>query len=160
MTFADIIVFGTRAALIALFLPFSVWYILVDFRGARDHAMTAGAGRTVAATMMIAALAIETLASLAILTGIADRLAALVLAGFCLLTAILYKRFWSAGDFAFRRDSRALGVFWDFWKNVALAAGFVVFALGATSQDVERNLRSLVDNPFASTNPYSDKKFD
>jgi putative oxidoreductase len=31
--------------------------------------------------------------SLAVLTGVADRLAALILAGYCLLTALLWKQF-------------------------------------------------------------------
>lgn len=158
MTAADLVVFLTRAALVALFLPFSAWYILADFRGARDHAMTLGIGRMAGAAMMIAALAIEVIASLAILSGLADRLAALVLATFCLTTGLLYKRFWAVGDFAFRSDSRALGTFWDFWKNVALAGGFLVLALGATSQEVERNLRLLLDQPFASTKPYDAKR--
>ena len=36
---------------------------------------------------------------LGILTGYADRLAALIMAGYCAVTAVLFKRFWEPGDF-------------------------------------------------------------
>lgn len=154
MTGADLATFGVRFTMIALFLPFSSWYILADFRGARDHAASLGVGRKVGACMMLGALAIEVLASLGVLTGVADRLSALTLAAFCLATAVLYKRFWAIGDFAMRADSRALGTFWDFLKNVALAGGFVVLALGSTSSDIAEGWAAFRADPFSSTIPY------
>jgi uncharacterized membrane protein YphA (DoxX/SURF4 family) len=35
-----------------------------------------------------------------VLTGIADRFAAFVLAGYCGVTALLWKQFWKPGDFS------------------------------------------------------------
>ncbi len=37
--------------------------------------------------------------SVGVLTGIADRAAAFVLAGYCGMTALLWKQFWRPGDF-------------------------------------------------------------
>jgi putative oxidoreductase len=72
--------------------------------------------------------------SLAILTGIADRLAAFILAGYCVVTAMLWKQFWKAPDFRLKGDSRGREVFWDFLKNLALAGGFLLLAFGTTSR--------------------------
>ena len=154
MTAFDLAAFAIRLAMVALFLPFSAWYILADFRGARDHAASLGVGRGIGAAMMIGALAVEILASLALLAGVADRLAALALAAFCVATAVLYKRFWAIGDFAFRSDSRALGTFWDFLKNVALAGGFVALTFGSTGSAIERHWQAFASDPLASTGPY------
>ncbi len=59
--------------------------------------------------------------SLAILTGVADRFAALVLAVYCLMTAVLWKQFWKAGDLRLQGRSRGRETFWDFLKNLAVA---------------------------------------
>jgi len=40
-------------------------------------------------------------------TGVGDRMAALVLAAYCAATAVLYKRFWALGDFWAGGDSKA-----------------------------------------------------
>ncbi|MBZ9889209.1 hypothetical protein LB559_14805 [Mesorhizobium sp. BR1-1-3] len=52
------------------------------------------------------------------------RLAALILAGYCLVTALLWKQFWRRPDFRLKGRSEARDVFWDFLKNLALAGGF------------------------------------
>jgi putative oxidoreductase len=36
---------------------------------------------------------------LGILTGMADRIVALIMSGYCGVTALLWKRFWKPGDF-------------------------------------------------------------
>ena len=73
--------------------------------------------------MILGGLSLEVVMSLAIVTGIADRAAALVMGGYCAATAILFKRFWAQGNFGrTRRKGRTL--FWDFLKNLSLGAGF------------------------------------
>lgn len=154
MTFEILCAFLIRFGLVALFLPFSAYYVLIDFAGARSHAMTLGVGRTMASLMMVTALFIEVVMSLGILTGVADRLAAIVLAVFCVMTALLYKQFWKVGDFAFVGTSRGLGVFWDFWKNIALAAAFLMVAFGTDAKGIGDGISAFLANPFASSNPY------
>ncbi len=87
--------------------------------------------------------------SLGILTGIADRFAAFVLAGYCGVTALLWKQFWKPGDFWSGGKGREL--FWDFWKNLALAGGFLLVTFGTGAATVE----TFVSHPFASSKPYS-----
>jgi putative oxidoreductase len=42
------------------------------------------------------------------------RLCALILAGYCAATAVLYKRFWAPGDFWSEPDGKGRALFWDF----------------------------------------------
>ena len=62
--------------------------------------------------------------SAGVVSGVADRACAFVLAGYCALTALLWKQFWRPGDFWISSTGKARALFWDFWKNLALAAGF------------------------------------
>src|SRR5579863_5996836 len=91
-----------RCLLVALFLPFSALDKLLNFKAAVEQASQAVRLRALAALLILGGLAIEVLMSLAILTGIADRCAALVLALYCLITALLWKQFWRTPDFRLR----------------------------------------------------------
>ena len=99
-------------------------------------------------------MSIEVLCSLAVLTGLADRLAALILAGYCAATALLYKRWWSmpGGIFFPAGDPHRRETFFDFWKNLAVAGGFAMIAFGPTV----RELHAIFDAPFSSTHPYAE----
>lgn len=154
MTVEILCAFLIRLGLVALFLPFSVYYVLVDFAGARAHAMTLGVGRVAGSLMILAALFIEVVMSLGVLTGVADRFAAVILAVFCVMTALLYKQFWKTGDFAFVGTSRGLGIFWDFWKNIALAAAFLMVAFGTDAKSIGEGIDAFFANPFSSSAPY------
>jgi len=152
-----IVVFAARALLVMLFLPFSALDKILNFKSAVGQAGEAIPNRLLATIMIFAGLGIEVFMSLAILTGIADRMAALVLAGYCVVTALLWKQFWKAPDFRLRGVSRGRGTFWDFLKNLALAGGFLVLAFGANST----GLKTFLADPFASSHPYvQDKKAD
>jgi putative oxidoreductase len=89
--------------------------------------------------------------SLGVVTGIADRLAAFVLGGYCVVTALLWKQFWVPGDFWRAGESRGRNLFWDFMKNFSLAGGFLLVTFGTTDMTVGRFLA----HPFASSNPYA-----
>lgn len=86
---------------------------------------------------------------LLILTGVADRLAAFVMAGYCMLTALLWKRFWHPGGFWKGGDSKGRGLFWDFLKNFSLAGGFLLITFGSMT------LGGFIADPFSSTHPYA-----
>jgi len=154
MTLAIVAAFLFRFCLVALFFPFSAYYVLVDFSGARSHAMTIGVSRRIAGLMMVVTLFIEVVMSLGILMGVADRLSALVLATFCVMTALLYKQFWKTGDFAFVGTSHGLGLFWDFWKNIALAAAFLMVSFGTDAESIDNGIKAFVADAFSSSNPY------
>ena len=146
-----VVVFFVRLLLVALFLPFSALDKILNFKQALSQASQAVSAQWLARILIFAGFAVEVLMSLAILTGIADRLAALILAGYCLVTAILWKQFWRAPDFRLQGDSAGREVFWDFLKNGALAGGFLILSLGVNGSEV----RHFIDHPLESSHPYT-----
>jgi putative oxidoreductase len=144
------VVFTTRALLVLLFLPFSALDKILNFKQAVGQAAEAVPNRLLAAIMLLAGLGVEVLMSSAVLTGIADRMAALVLALYCIVTALLWKQFWKAPDFRLKGASRGRDVFWDFLKNLALAGGFLALAFGPNAV----GLQGFLAHPLASSHPY------
>ena len=144
------IAFTVRLLLVALFLPFSALDKVLNFKGALEQASEAVHVRPIAAAMVLAGLSVEVLGSLAILTGAFDRAAAVVLAAYCAVTALLWKQFWRPGDFWRDPNGKARGLFWDFWKNLALAGGFLLLAFGTRAAGVS----AFLADPLASSHPY------
>jgi len=90
MTHGDFATLAVRYLLVMLFFPFSALDKLLNFRGAVGQAREiAPAG--LAVLLIVAGLSIEILMPIFILTGIADRAAALIMAGYCMVTALLWK---------------------------------------------------------------------
>jgi putative oxidoreductase len=149
MSGAMLAIFAARYLLVMLFFPFSLLDTIVNFRGAvAQAAQIAPAG--LATLLILAGISVELLMPLAILTGIADRAAGLVMAGYCMVTALLWKQFWTPGDFWHAGDSRARDLFWDFLKNFALAGGFLLLVVGAHG-----TIGDFMAHPLASSHPYS-----
>ena len=144
------IAFVVRLLLVLLFFPFSALDKILDFKGAVDQAEQSVSSRGVASLLVIAGLCVEVTMSAGVLTGVADRAAAFVLATYCAITALLWKRFWLPGDFWSGGQSRARDLFWDFMKNFALAGGFLLVTFGTNASSVE----SFFKNPLSSTHPY------
>ena len=124
---------------------------ILNFRGAVGQAKELVASDALAKAMILAGLTVEIAAPLAILTGTADRLAAFVLAGYCMMTGALWKRFWEPGDFWRAGESKARELFWDFLKNFSLAGGFLLLAFGLRAGDWS----AFLSDPFGSSHPYS-----
>lgn len=143
------IVFSARLLLVLLFFPFSALDKVLNFRAAVGQASEA-VTPWVANLSILAGLGTEILMSTAILTGIADRLAALLMAVYCVLTAILWKQFWKSPDFRLRGPSEARALFWDFLKNLSVAGGFLLLAIAANGSGISE----LWAHPFGSTHPY------
>ncbi len=141
-------VFATRALLCVLFLPFSALDKIINFRGAVGQARAIVPGR-LAALMILAGLSVEIFMPIAILTGVADRAAGLVMAGYCMVTALLWKQFWRPGDFWRAGDSQARNLFWDFAKNFSLAGGFLLLVVGAHG-----GVGAFLTDPLGSSHPY------
>jgi putative oxidoreductase len=141
-------VFAVRALLVMLFFPFSALDKILNFRGAVGQAAQI-APQALAVLLILAGLFVEIVMPLCILSGYADRLAALVMAGYCMVTALLWKQFWAPGDFWRGSDSVGRGLFWDFLKNFSLAGGFLLLVVGAHG-----GVGTLLHDPFASSHPY------
>jgi putative oxidoreductase len=143
--------FGVRCILVGLFLPFSALDKILNFKEAIAQASQAFSSRIVAVALIACGFGVEVLMSAAILTGTVDRLAAFVLAGYCIVTALLWKQFWKQRDFRLKGTSAGRGVFWDFMKNIALAGGFLLLAFGSDAAGVQRFAR----HPLQSSHPYT-----
>ena len=149
MNLAVVIVFVGRCLLVLLFLPFSALDKLLNFRGAVSQAKEVFSSNAVATVLIVIGMAVEVLMPLAILTGVADRLAGFIMAGYCGVTALLWKQFWNPGDFWAGGKGREL--FWDFWKNLALAGGFLLITIGVNGASIG----DFIAHPLASSHPYS-----
>jgi len=146
-----LVALGVRCLLVGLFLPFSAMDKILNFKAA-IHQSSQAVPNPVLATILIAGgFGIEVIMSAAILMGMADRLAAFVLAGYCIVTALLWKQFWKTRDFRLKGKSNGRDVFWDFLKNIALAGGFLLLTFGTDAVGVQR----FVHDPLASSNPYA-----
>jgi hypothetical protein len=95
-------------------------------------------------------MSVEVVMSLGIVTGIADRAAAFVMAGYCIVTALLWKQFWKIPDFRLKGASHGRDTFWDFLKNLALAGGFLMLTFGPNASGV----KTFIEHPLSSTQPY------
>lgn len=149
--FTLIVSFFIRITLVALFLPFSAMDKVLNTEAAVEQAQSSVHSRWLSWVLLGAALFVELVMSLAVITGFFDRLAAVILAGYCMVTALLWKQFWKTDDFRLKGPSKGRDVFWDFLKNFALAGGFLVLATGGTAYGVAH----LVLHPFSSSHPYS-----
>jgi putative oxidoreductase len=143
--------FAIRYLLVILFFPFSALDKTLNFSGAVGQAQQVFKARPMAVLLIVVGLGVEILMPLGILTGIADRLAAFVMAGYCGVTAMLFKRFWAPGDFWAHGESKGRDLFWDFLKNFSLAGGFLLITIGLAGH----GLHAFIANPLASSHPYA-----
>lgn len=147
---AGIAALVVRYGMVLLFLPFSALDKLVNFDNAAKQAQEVFRPRALAVAVLMTGLAIEIFCSLGVVTGIADRASAFIIAGYCAATALLFKRFWAQGDFWSDPNGKGRGLFWDFLKNISLGAGFLLLVVGANGT----GLQAFIDHPLASTHPY------
>jgi putative oxidoreductase len=150
MTLSIALTAAIRIFLVLLFLPFSALDKVVNFKGAVGQASEVTPSRSLAVALIVTGLAVEVFMSLGVVTGIADRACAFVLAGYCGVTALLWKQFWKPGDFWQSNNGQGRSLFWDFLKNLALGAGFLLITFGTDAASVQR----LLTHPLASSDPY------
>ena len=149
-TLSIVLTAAIRIVLVLLFFPFSALDKILNFRGAVAQARIAAPSRAVAVGLIVLGLGVEIFMSLGVVTGIADRACALVLAGYCGVTALLWKQFWKPGDFWASSSGQGRSLFWDFLKNFALGAGFLLITFGTDA----RSVRLFVAHPLSSSQPY------
>lgn len=151
MSAAVTVVLIVRYGLVMLFFPFSALDKVLNFEGAVKQAGQVFRPRPLAVLVILIGLAIEIFCSLGVVTGIADRASALIIAGYCAITAILYKQFWAQGDFWSDAQGEGRSLFWDFLKNLSLGAGFLLIVVGTNGD----GLAPFLAHPFASSAPYA-----
>jgi uncharacterized membrane protein YphA (DoxX/SURF4 family) len=112
------LVLAIRVALVLLFLPFSALDKVLDFRNAVAQAQEAVSNKAAATALILVGLFVEVFMSAGVVSGIADRACAFVLAGYCVATALVWKQFWRPGDFCVQatvRRARCSGIFGRTW---------------------------------------------
>lgn len=150
MTMAVIAALVVRYGLVMLFLPFSALDKIFSFEHAVKQAQSIFKPRPIAIMMILLGLFVEIVCTLGVVSGIADRASAFVIAGYCAVTAILYKQFWAQGDFWSDPDGKGRTLFWDFLKNLSLGAGFLLIVIGTDGA----GLAAFLHAPFASRHLY------
>jgi putative oxidoreductase len=137
-----------RAFLVVLF-PFSALDKVLDWKGALAQANSSFLPGGPA--LLVAAIVIEIAAPACIVLAWHDRLAALVLAAFCAVTALLYHGFWRYRDFWAPGASRARDEFWNFLKNFGLVGGLLLVVVAGRPAP----LAWVVAHPLSSSGAYS-----
>ena len=120
--------------LLAFMFILAGWGKLGDISG--SVAYTASGG--LPGVLVVPAIAVELLGGLAVLVGWQTRWAALALAGFTVLTAILYHYVPALGLEGYDRLAQIL----NFQKNLAIAGGFLAlaaFGAGSYALDARRD---------------------
>lgn len=148
---SNVVILVIRYGLVVLFFPASAFDKILDFEGSMKQASQVFKSRQVAAALIVSGVFIELVMPVGVLTGIADRLAAFIMAGYCVVTAMLFKRFWRPGDLWKSGESQGRQLLWDFLKNVSLASGFLLLTVGLDGHA----WRAFVNDPLASSHPYA-----
>lgn len=144
MGFLDRIVpFLARLFLVVLF-PFSGVSKILDWNLAMQQASSSFMP---GAPLLIVGMIVELVAPVLILLGVWDRLAAFLLAGFCMVTAVMFHDFWNYPGLLSPSGGPALDHFWEFLKNFGLAGGLMLVMLDARP----RPFSDFVARPLSST---------
>jgi putative oxidoreductase len=132
---ADAALLLARIALAAIFL-YSGYGKLTNPAGFSGYLVNYGFPAGLSYSLALLAGLIEAFGGLAILAGLKTRYAALLLALFTLVAALIGHRFWEITDAA-QRGNQLI----HFWKNIAMIGGFLalyVAGAGAFSVDARR----------------------
>ncbi|MGI3899476.1 MAG: DoxX family protein [Janthinobacterium lividum] len=117
----------TRVSLVCLFPPSALDKVVN-----RKQAMQQAASGPLPdpGLLLDLGIAVETIAPLLIVAEKRDREAAVVLAGFCAATALLYHQFWTYDDLMVKdQKSEGREHLWEFLKNFGLVGGLMTVAL-------------------------------
>ena len=144
--------FGLAALLIArtclvLMFPFSALEKIYNWSTCIDQAKSSWIKIPGAPGMLVAAILIEGLTPFCIVFGWHDRLAAFILAGFCVVTAFLYHPFWIYPHILSQPTGEAREHFWQFVKNFAIVGGLLLVVFAGTLASPEQ----VAFHPFSSS---------
>lgn len=128
----------SRLCLIALF-PFSALDKVMNWSQALKQANSGPLPGGPA--LLTAAIVVESVTPVCIVTGRHDRTAASLLAAFCVATAVLYHPFWKYDDLLDKGKSKGREDLWDFLKNFGLVGGLLMVVFAPNAEPVRPTLR-------------------
>lgn len=156
MTWLDLIAVPLLAkiCLVSMF-PLSAYDKIVHWGEAMDQAKSGPL--PFPALLLILGIAVEAITPALIVIGLWDRAAAFVLAGFCVITALLYHQFWRFPRFWSKNgDGRAH--LWDFFKNFGLVGGLLLVVIGGNYEPVSQVAARPLSNRPSSITPILDHR--
>jgi len=118
-----------RICLVGMF-PFSALDKILHRQAALAQARSSWVPAGLAPLLLVLGGMLEVAAPVCIVLGWMAEPAALLLALYCVVTAVLFHRFWAQGDFWRTGESAGRTHFWDFTKNFGLAGGLLLVAAG------------------------------
>ena len=118
-----------RVCLVGMF-PFSALDKIFNRGEALAQARSSIVPAALAPLLLAMGAVLEIVAPVCIVVGWMAEPAALMLALFCMLTALLFHPFWRHGDLLRKGPSADRAHFWDFTKNFGLAGGLLLIAAG------------------------------
>jgi putative oxidoreductase len=134
---------AAKFCLVGMF-PVSGYDKIVHWEAAMGQAKTSPVPSP--ALLLAIGCAVEILTPICIVLNWHSRLAAFILAGFCVVTAILYHPFWKFGDFWNPDDLVGRSHFWDFLKNFCVAGGLGLVVIAGAPLSAA----TLLAHPLAS----------
>ena len=138
----------SRLCLVSLFPP-SALDKIIHRKQALDQARS---GPLPGAPLLLAAaVVVETVAPVCIVTGRFARPAAGVLAGFCVATAVLYHPFWTYDDLQTRGKSKGREELWEFLKNFGLVGGLLPIVFGKFPPNAGRHRNVSIPGRIAAS---------
>lgn len=139
---------AARACLVAMF-PLSALEKIFDWKTCLVQAKSSWVpGGPV---LLVAAILVEAITPACIVFGWHDRFAAFILAGFCVVTAILYHPFWAFPGLLTNPLGKAREHFWQFVKNFGLVGGLLLVIFAAHGGGLLGDPVQVLHHPFASS---------
>ena len=136
--------------LIVLIFPFSFLDKIINWQSALKQANSSFLpGGPV---LLVLAMIVEAVTPICIVFNWYAGWAAIVLAGYCAITALLYHNFWSYPRFWVAGSEGAPHV-WDFFKNFAIVGGCIFIILGS---DVVAEVEKVVESPTPPSHQSAD----
>lgn len=98
------------------------------------------------AVFLVIGILVEAVTPVMIVFGWHDRAAAFVLAAFCVVTALLYHRWWEYPDF-WSKNGEGRSHLWDFFKNFGLVGGLLLVVIAGSYAPASR----VIEHPFSDS---------
>jgi putative oxidoreductase len=132
-----------RICLVILF-PFSALDKILNW----SSAMKQAGSMPFPQGMLALSILVEVATPVCIVAGWHDRFAAFILAGFCVVTAVLFHQFWRFAEFWRFQEGEGLEHFWEFLKNFGLVGGLGLIMLAPRTLPLSEVLQHPLDSTY------------
>lgn len=139
-----------RYRLVILFFTFSALDMVMNFKGAIEQSAQLASWPPKAVAMILAGIFVEVVMPPGIFSGVADRLAAPVMARYYAVTAGFLERSCKPGDFWKTGESKWRVLLGGFLTTFSLTSGFLLITMGNNGH----SWQTFLENPLANSHRY------